>query len=206
MAPGRSSSSRSAVERSRAVGGQGRRKSKRAAAAAAKMKTGRIVYLAKDMVYGGGGGGVPVLSGGDGSGDADDEHSEEWCSGDEEEYVESLFERIVEPLLPFTSKIGFGTCMGFCVGVAAKTAARTVCVFVGCGFIIIQSLQYAGYLHVYWDKVQDDVIKVVDTDGSGTITVKDARHYFKWFMGVVKMHGPTVSSFGIGVYTGLYMG
>ena len=83
-----------------------------------------------------------------------------------------------------------------------------MCVFVGCGFIIIQSLQYAGYIEprVYWDRIEQDLRKVVDTDGSGSIIVKDARHYFKWFMGVVRMHGPTVGSFGLGVYAGLYVG
>ena len=66
-------------------------------------------------------------------------------------------------LKPALGKLTFGGFVGYCSGIAAKKIGKAVAAAIGLGFIAIQGAVYTGYVDVDWAKVQDDVIKKVDT-------------------------------------------
>ena len=46
----------------------------------------------------------------------------------------------------------------------------------------------------------------MDSDGTGTVGVKDLKYYVKRFVGVLKFHGPSATGLTAGLYYGFYKG
>ena len=107
---------------------------------------------------------------------------------------------------PFISRFGFGGMCGFCAGYAVKQATRVAAMLFGLTFVGLQGLQYAGYIEIKWNKIKKDSIRLVDSDGSGSVGVKDVKHYLKTFLAMLRFHGPTATGLSAGVYYGFYKG
>ena len=72
-----------------------------------------------------------------------------------------------------------GTVFGYCSGYASKQIGKAIALMIGTGFMAVKAAAYSGYLDVKWNKVQEDVTKLVDADGDGKLTQKDVLVYWK---------------------------
>jgi len=70
---------------------------------------------------------------------------------------------------------GVGGLFGFCSGYAMKTISKAAAVLVGIGFMGVQFLSSAGYIHPDWKKVEEDVIAKLDQNGDGKLDLADAK-------------------------------
>jgi uncharacterized membrane protein (Fun14 family) len=68
--------------------------------------------------------------------------------------------------------------MGYFAGVAFKRIGQEVSFLIGISFIGLQGLAYAGYIKIDYGKVQNEVVKKLDVDGDGKLTVNDV--YVFW--------------------------
>lgn len=109
----------------------------------------------------------------------------------------------LEKLKPVLSKVTFGSIIGYCSGAAAKTVGKAVAVLVGLSFIAVQSAVYSGYVDVDWEKVQDDAIKKIDTDGDGKLTVLDAKNYWIKVKQILTNKVPSAGGFSLGFLYGI---
>mmetsp|Transcript_8087 Transcript_8087/g.10532 ORF Transcript_8087/g.10532 Transcript_8087/m.10532 type:complete len:157 (+) Transcript_8087:238-708(+) len=107
---------------------------------------------------------------------------------------------------PFLTRFGFGGFLGFCSGYAIKQASKVAAILFGVTFVGLQGLQYAGYIEIKWSKIKADGVKLMDSDGTGTVGVKDLKYYVKRFVGVLKFHGPSATGLTAGLYYGFYKG
>ncbi|GBG30486.1 FUN14 domain-containing protein 1 [Hondaea fermentalgiana] len=114
----------------------------------------------------------------------------------------ALVDVISGTLGPVLTRLGFGGALGFCTGYAIKQASKVVATALGVGFVCLQGMQYAGYIEVRWDKIRGDLIKRVDTDGSGTVTTRDIKYYVTKVFGILKFHGPHAAGFSSGLVYG----
>mmetsp|Transcript_151407 Transcript_151407/g.282264 ORF Transcript_151407/g.282264 Transcript_151407/m.282264 type:complete len:188 (+) Transcript_151407:74-637(+) len=79
----------------------------------------------------------------------------------------------VKELMPTGTAISAGTIVGFCAGLALKKIAMGAAVIFGGIFCFLQGLHYLDYARMNWEKVEHDMIKVLDTNGDGVIDDKD---------------------------------
>mmetsp|Transcript_19000 Transcript_19000/g.31076 ORF Transcript_19000/g.31076 Transcript_19000/m.31076 type:complete len:155 (-) Transcript_19000:115-579(-) len=117
-----------------------------------------------------------------------------------------VIDAVVGTLGPLAMRFGFGGFVGFCSGYAMKKATKVAAVCLGVGFVCLQSLQYCGYIEVKWGKIRGDLVKQIDSDGSGQVGVKDIRHYVTKLFNVLRFHGPPAAGFSTGLYVGFYEG
>jgi uncharacterized membrane protein (Fun14 family) len=68
----------------------------------------------------------------------------------------------LDKITPYARKVTFGSVVGYCSGVAAKTIGKMVAVALGLGFIAIQSAVHSGYVTVDWDKIQRHAVAQID--------------------------------------------
>lgn len=78
--------------------------------------------------------------------------------------------KALDTITPYARKITFGSVVGYCSGVAAKTIGKAVAVALGLGFIAIQSAVYTGYVQVDWDKIQRNAVAQVDVVSAHILT------------------------------------
>jgi uncharacterized membrane protein (Fun14 family) len=88
------------------------------------------------------------------------------------------------------SRLGFGGILGLCAGYAVKQAGKVAMVVLGAGVVFLQGMQYAGYIEVKWDKLERDATLALDTDGSGTLGMKDFEYYQKRLLRAITYQGP----------------
>ena len=119
---------------------------------------------------------------------------------------ELVIDATLSTLAPFISRFGFGGMCGFCSGYAIKQASKVAAMLFGLTFVGLQGLQYAGYIEIKWNKIKTDSIRLVDSDGSGKVGVKDIKYYLRHLLAMLKFHGPTASGLGAGLYYGFYKG
>ena len=132
-------------------------------------------------------------------GDEVDEGKDQELSATETMVVDTF----VGTVGPVIAKLGFGGMIGYCSGYALKIGARIAAATFGVGFICLQSLQYCGYIEINWAKVRKDLIGAVDSSNSGTVGVKDVRHYSLKVFKILRYKGPPAAGFGLGLYMGL---
>lgn len=113
---------------------------------------------------------------------------------------------VVGAVGPIAVRLGFGGFVGFCSGYAIKQASKAAAMALGVGFVCLQSLQYAGYIEVKWNRIRGDMVKTLDSDGSGQFGVKDIRYYVTKFFRVMRFHGPPAAGFSTGLYFGFKEG
>mmetsp|Transcript_2303 Transcript_2303/g.2788 ORF Transcript_2303/g.2788 Transcript_2303/m.2788 type:complete len:124 (+) Transcript_2303:66-437(+) len=107
---------------------------------------------------------------------------------------------------PLLAKISLGGVVGYSAGYATKKIGRVVLFVAGVGFMVSQSLVYAGYLEIDWMKVTDDAIKSVDTDGDGKLTTDDVKTYWKRFRELMTRKLPNAGGFSLGFLMGVKSG
>jgi len=103
------------------------------------------------------------------------------------------------------ARLGFGGVLGFCSGYAIKQASKALAVVVGSAVVLLQSLQYFGYIEVKWQKIQADTMKALSTDGKEALGVKDVKYWTRRMMRILTHQGPTAGAFAAGIYIGLGM-
>lgn len=59
-------------------------------------------------------------------------------------------------------QLSYGFIMGFCSGIALKKMSKAGAVALGAVFILLQSIAYAGYIHVNYEKLEHDLMSVLD--------------------------------------------
>ena len=132
--------------------------------------------------------------------------------GDLENQVEltkednAVIDVTVNFLAPICYRFGFGGFVGFCSGYALKSAAKVVTLTLGVGFACLQSLQYGGYIDIKWGKIKQDLVDTFDSDGSGTLGVKDIRHHVTKLFTILRFKGPPAAGFSTGLYLGFKEG
>lgn len=80
-------------------------------------------------------------------------------------------------LLPVGTTLGFGTMSGFASGFAVKKGARAATGVLGGLFCLFQGAHHLGYVTVNMDKIENDVMKAMDTNGDGKFDEKDAQEW-----------------------------
>jgi uncharacterized membrane protein (Fun14 family) len=101
-------------------------------------------------------------------------------------------------------RVGFGGILGFCTGYALKQAAKAAAVMVGGTVILLQGLQFQGWIKINWSKIQRDITSSFDTDGDGEFTLRDMMNIFKNMVNIMVYQGPTVGGFSAGIYYGFF--
>lgn len=84
----------------------------------------------------------------------------------------------MDTMQPLGGGLGFGGITGFAAGVACKKIGKIVAVGVGSLYCLFQTAAYYDYIKINWKKVEADTMRVLDTDGNGTIDEKDMGVYF----------------------------
>eukprot|EP00548_Thalassiothrix_antarctica_P001328 CAMPEP_0194145818 /NCGR_PEP_ID=MMETSP0152-20130528/18852_1 /TAXON_ID=1049557 /ORGANISM="Thalassiothrix antarctica, Strain L6-D1" /LENGTH=138 /DNA_ID=CAMNT_0038846165 /DNA_START=43 /DNA_END=459 /DNA_ORIENTATION=- len=123
----------------------------------------------------------------------------------------------LEKYKPLVIKLSLGAAVGYSTGYVTRKLVKGATIVAGAGFMILQSLVYAGYIEIFWDKVADDAIKVIDSvknkvaddaikvidsDGDGKITANDIKTYFEKFQTIITSKIPDVSGFYLGFLYG----
>ncbi|KAL7576579.1 hypothetical protein ACA910_018070 [Epithemia clementina (nom. ined.)] len=109
-----------------------------------------------------------------------------------------LMEQAIDQAKPILAKLGFGTVVGYCSGMALKKVGKAVATIIGMGFVVVQSAVYAGYINVDWDKVQTDVVKSVDTNSDGKLDAEDAKMYWSKVKAILANGIPDAGGFSLG--------
>ncbi|GMH77463.1 hypothetical protein TrST_g9209 [Triparma strigata] len=123
------------------------------------------------------------------------------ATGDDDD--DELLSTILESYGPIGSQVTMGTVFGYCSGYASKQIGKAIALVIGTGFMAVQAAAYSGYLDVKWNKVQEDVTKLVDADGDGKLTQKDVLVYWKKIKHVMTFNLPSSGGFGVGFLLGL---
>lgn len=127
-------------------------------------------------------------------------------SNDEDNNAMSKTESaILEVPSRILAKLGLGGMLGLCAGYSIKQATKALGVVVGGAVVLLQGLQYAGYIEVKWNKIQRDTMKVISSDGSDNLSAKDLTFWMRRMMRILTHQGPTAGGFGLGIYMGLQM-
>jgi len=103
------------------------------------------------------------------------------------------------------ARLGFGGVLGFCSGYAIKQASKALAVVVGSAVVLLQTMQYFGYIEVKWQKIQKDTMKAISADGQESFGVKDVTYWSRRLMRILTHQGPTAGGFAAGIYIGLGM-
>ena len=109
---------------------------------------------------------------------------------------------VMGPLLAQTS---FGAAVGFCSGYALKRVGKVLAFVFGLGFVAVQLGAYGGYVKVEWDRVHNDVLRVLDADGDGELTEKDVSLHWDFLAEILEFNLPSASGFSGGFLLGIRM-
>ncbi|KAK9828508.1 hypothetical protein WJX72_000456 [[Myrmecia] bisecta] len=109
-------------------------------------------------------------------------------------------------MLPILKNLGFSGICGAASGVAFKAVGRACAVAVGCVFILIQGLAYAGYIQLDWTRVHADVMRTCDVNHDGRLDASDLKAALTSFLAVLSEGVPSAGGFCAGFIFGLHMG
>ncbi|RYG41770.1 hypothetical protein EON68_02695 [archaeon] len=105
------------------------------------------------------------------------------------------------------TQLSIGSVAGFCSGYAIKKVSKVAAVAVGTGFVLLQLLRYNGYIkEMDWAKVEDHMVRALDADGDGKVTITDARLHFDKAVKVLGFSLPSGSAFVAAFLLGLRWG
>lgn len=110
---------------------------------------------------------------------------------------------LIEKLKPFAGKITFGTLVGYCSGAAAKKIGKLVAVLTGVAYIFMQTAASYKYIQIDWDQVKSDAISKVDSNGDKSLSVEDAKYYWKKFKSIMTKNLPSAGGFSLGFMYGV---
>eukprot|EP00600_Ochromonadales_sp_CCMP1393_P009605 CAMPEP_0174953730 /NCGR_PEP_ID=MMETSP0004_2-20121128/19_1 /TAXON_ID=420556 /ORGANISM="Ochromonas sp., Strain CCMP1393" /LENGTH=174 /DNA_ID=CAMNT_0016201441 /DNA_START=96 /DNA_END=620 /DNA_ORIENTATION=+ len=101
------------------------------------------------------------------------------------------------------AQFGYGFTMGFASGFCIKKVSKLIAFGVGGIFILVQTLQYNGYIKVDYQGIQKDVESYMDLNGDGKVDAKDAELGFEKMKSVLSYNMPSGGGFGTGLLMGL---
>jgi FUN14 domain-containing protein 1 len=67
--------------------------------------------------------------------------------------------------------------VGFCSGIFVKKGFRAAVGTAGGLFVLFQVAHSQGYVDIHLEKIEKDVMKIIDTNNDGKIDQQDARLY-----------------------------
>eukprot|EP00053_Salpingoeca_punica_P020483 m.211702 g.211702 ORF g.211702 m.211702 type:complete len:193 (+) comp18746_c0_seq1:285-863(+) len=103
-------------------------------------------------------------------------------------------------------QVSWGFVSGFCSGFAIKKISKVFAFGVGIFFIGIQSLSYAGYLHVDYNKVNSQFTNILDLNKDGKVDKEDAKVAYSKALEVLQYNMPAGTGFVTGIVLGLRTG
>ncbi|KAG0363857.1 FUN14 domain-containing protein 1 [Gamsiella multidivaricata] len=110
-----------------------------------------------------------------------------------------------EPLIN-SKELTFGTAMGLCSGYLVKKLGKLMMLVVGLGFVSLQLLANSGYVKVNWVLVESKFMDRFDVDKDGKVTMNDAKHGFRWLIGLLTNNFQFKSTFVGGFVLGFRYG
>lgn len=119
---------------------------------------------------------------------------------------EDAVDAVIDQIMPYVQKLGFGGIMGVCTGVALKRLGNQAAGVIGLGFVCLQGLAYMGYIDIDYGKVKDDAKKLVDQDGDGKLTSKDVKMLWHKIRDMLTYHLPGMGGFSAGFLIGVRYG
>ena len=116
--------------------------------------------------------------------------------GHKREFTDVLSEAIERPeikgwLSPYLSIFTLGGGLGFAAGMSSKKMGKVVLKTTIGSLLIIQALNYKGYLTVNWDRIKSDVNRYAAT--------KENTNYMQFLLTNI---GPVLAGFGLGFHLG----
>jgi uncharacterized membrane protein (Fun14 family) len=99
-----------------------------------------------------------------------------------------------------------GFVAGWCAGFSLKKVGKAGAFVVGMGFCVLQSLSYAGYVHVNYNKMCSDALEVLDLNQDGKVDTVDVQRLHHKLMEVLTYNVPAGSGFGGGFFAGVRSG
>ncbi|KAI1314960.1 FUN14 domain-containing protein 1 [Mortierella claussenii] len=99
-----------------------------------------------------------------------------------------------EPLIN-SKELTFGMAMGLCSGYLMKKLGKMMMLVVGLGFVSLQLLANSGYITVNWVKFERRFKDQFDVDRDGKVTMNDAKHGFRWLIGLLTRNFQFKSTF-----------
>ncbi|KAF9426243.1 hypothetical protein BGZ76_002846 [Entomortierella beljakovae] len=110
-----------------------------------------------------------------------------------------------EPLID-TKELTFGMAMGLCSGFLVKKLGKMMMIVIGLGFVTLQLLSSSGYIQVNWPMIERKFKAKFDVDRDGKVTANDARHGFRWLIGLLTTNFQFKSTFVGGFVLGFRYG
>lgn len=112
----------------------------------------------------------------------------------------------IDKAKPIIAKISFGSIIGYCSGYTLKQVGKVAAIILGAGFIAVQTCVSYGYIQVDWNKVKDDALKKVDTDGDGKLGSGDIKVYWLKLKSLLTANLPNSGGFSLGFLYGIRQG
>nr|CCC91107.1 conserved hypothetical protein [Trypanosoma congolense IL3000] len=100
-----------------------------------------------------------------------------------------------------SKEIGMSSILGAAVGVTSKRLTSDALYGTGLAIIILQFLNFFGYIQVNWKKMESDAVKVIDKDDDCLKRV-DVNTFFQRFICFVGKGVGDISGFMAGFYVG----
>ncbi|KAF0717808.1 Aste57867_2080 [Aphanomyces stellatus] len=98
--------------------------------------------------------------------------------------------------------ISWGFALGACSGYSLKKVSKVGAFLVGIAFCATQVASYNGYVDVNYEKLQEDITKLMDINKDGAVNAKDAKALYDKAMGILEYSLPAGSGFGVGFLVG----
>lgn len=104
-------------------------------------------------------------------------------------------------------QLSFGGLAGFCSGYAVKKVGRAAAIIIGLGFIGVQVARLNGQIQdPDWQSVNAALVRALDTDGDGKITVLDLKNHLNKSIQVLGFGVPSGAAFAGAFVLGLKIG
>eukprot|EP00055_Hartaetosiga_balthica_P003702 m.8685 g.8685 ORF g.8685 m.8685 type:complete len:161 (+) comp3221_c0_seq1:43-525(+) len=104
---------------------------------------------------------------------------------------------------PLSTNFSLGTVAGVCASIAIKKISRKAAFAVGTGYVTLQLLAYNGYITINWNKIEGDIVSLLDRDGDGKLLDGDVNYWQGQVQDLLKYQVPTsLAGFGSGLAIG----
>ncbi|CAD7928859.1 unnamed protein product [Amoebophrya sp. A120] len=113
-----------------------------------------------------------------------------------------------DTMKPLTGGLTFGGASGLAAGYACKKIGKAVAVGVGSLYCLFQVAASYGYVTINWKKVENDVMKALDTNGDGKLDEKDAGVWLQKVLDVLandELEGAAAKNTATGAFAGTFL-
>ncbi|ETV92860.1 hypothetical protein H310_12898 [Aphanomyces invadans] len=99
-------------------------------------------------------------------------------------------------------QISWGFGLGACSGFTLKKVSKVAAFVVGLAFVGMQCASYNGYVNVNYEKLQRDIMALLDTNKDGKINSEDVKNAYDQVLKVLEYSLPAGSGFAMGFIVG----